>query len=328
MAEYKDFGDFGFGMISQAVNWGLNQASMGIQQSYNRANMNYQNYLNKELMGLQNKYNTDAATMAYERQKALYNQYMTPEAQLMMLQKAGLSPALMYAKGGSSGASMPNVQQAAGTGLPGTGLPSVTALGMNSTLTQALKDVEEYKLMKEEARGKRIENDEKQREFDFGQEIIYQTVEAALENGISQTIKKPIGTRWELQRQAKYESEQETFESIYNKMRNEKDKEGFKWLFYNGEFDTNELFTEEDQNKLFEKNGFLRELKAELNQVTAESDRAQIQAEFEKMSKGSLSDVINTINNINTGNKTIDTIIKMLGQLWLYSTMKGQIIKP
>ena len=321
----KDFGDFGFGMISQMVNWGLNQASMGIQQDYNRANMTYQNYLNKELMGLQNKYNTDAATTAYERQKALYNQYMTPEAQLMMLQKAGLSPALMYAKGGSSGASMPNVQQAAGTGLPGTGLPSVTALGMSSTLAQELKNIEEYKLMKEEARGKRIENDEKQREFDFGQEIIYQTVEAALENGNSQASEKPIGTRWELQRQAKYNSDQETFESVANKMRNEKDKEGLRWLWYNGQFDTNELFTEDEQNKLFEKNGFLRELKAELDQVTAESDKAQIQAEFEKMSKGSLSDVVNTINNINTGNKTIDTIIKMLGQLWLYTTMKGKL---
>lgn len=146
----KDFGDFGFGMISQAVNWGLNQASMGIQQDYNRANMNYQNYLNKELMGLQNQYNTDAATMAYERQKALYNQYMTPEAQLMMLQKAGLSPALMYAKGGSSGASMPNVQQAAGTGLPGTGLPSVTALGMNSTLAQEMKALQESEKIESE----------------------------------------------------------------------------------------------------------------------------------------------------------------------------------
>lgn len=139
----KDFGDFGFGMISQMVNWGLNQASMGIQQDYNRANMNYQNYLNRELMGLQNKYNTDAATMAYERQKALYNQYMTPEAQLMMLQKAGLSPALMYAKGGSSGASMPNVQQAHPTGLPSTGLPSVTALGMSNTLAQEMKALQE-----------------------------------------------------------------------------------------------------------------------------------------------------------------------------------------
>lgn len=146
----KDFGDFGFGMISQAVNWGLNQASMGIQQQYNRANMNYQNYLNQELMGLQNKYNTDAATMAYERQKALYNQYMTPEAQLMMLKKAGLSPALMYAKGGSSGASMPNVQQAAGTGLPGTGLPSVTALGMSSTLAQEMKALQESEKIESE----------------------------------------------------------------------------------------------------------------------------------------------------------------------------------
>lgn len=146
----KDFGDFGFGMLSQAVNWGLNQASMGIQQGYNRANMNYQNYLNEKLMGLQNKYNTDAATMTYARQKALYNQYMTPEAQLMMLQKAGLSPALMYAKGGSSGASMPNVQQAAGTGLPGTGLPSVTALGMSSTLAQEMKALQESEKIESE----------------------------------------------------------------------------------------------------------------------------------------------------------------------------------
>lgn len=146
----KDFGDFGFGMISQMVNWGLNQASMGIQQDYNLANMYNQNLYNKELMGLQNKYNTDAATMAYERQKALYNQYMTPEAQLMMLQKAGLSPALMYAKGGASGASMPNVQQAHPTGLPSTGLPSVTALGMNSTLAQEMKALQESEKIESE----------------------------------------------------------------------------------------------------------------------------------------------------------------------------------
>lgn len=155
----KDFGDFGFGMLSQIVNWGLNQASMGIQQTYNKSNMYDQNVYNKELMGLQNKYNTDAATMAYERQKALYNQYMTPEAQLMMLQKAGLSPALMYAKGGASGASMPNVQQAAGTGLPGTGLPSVTALGMSSTLAQEMKALQENEKIETELERMTAETD-------------------------------------------------------------------------------------------------------------------------------------------------------------------------
>lgn len=138
------------GMLSNVMNWGLNQASASIQQGYNERNLGLQNYYNKELMNLQNAYNRDAAETAYRRQIAMTEAYSTPEAQLKMLQAAGLSPALMYGKGGASGVSVPNVQQAHPTSLPSTGLPSTTALGMNSTLAQEMKTLQETEKIESE----------------------------------------------------------------------------------------------------------------------------------------------------------------------------------
>lgn len=60
------------------------------------------------------EYNERAAQAADARTRSLYRDLMSPSALLSQYKKAGLSPSLMFAGGGASGASLPNGAQGSG----------------------------------------------------------------------------------------------------------------------------------------------------------------------------------------------------------------------
>lgn len=73
-------------------------------------------------------YNEQSAENAYNRQRALMEEYMTPEAQIRHLKAAGLSPSLMYgAGGGTQGVSTPAGGGGGNIQTPTTGI-DVTAI--------------------------------------------------------------------------------------------------------------------------------------------------------------------------------------------------------
>lgn len=82
----------GLGLISGGINYGINQSLMKYSYDLNEA----------------------AAKNADKRQRALYNDFMSPSARIRMLKEAGLSPSL-YADGAGAG-SMGMTQGAQGAG--------------------------------------------------------------------------------------------------------------------------------------------------------------------------------------------------------------------
>lgn len=98
------FGNLGSNVIGGAFN-GLSSVLLG---KYN-ASLNY-------------KYGEMAAEQADKRQRALYEDYLSPAARIMQLKEAGLSPSLFA--DGAGGGSMGLEQGAQGTGASGMGLPT------------------------------------------------------------------------------------------------------------------------------------------------------------------------------------------------------------
>ena len=99
------------------------------------------------------KHNERAAENADKRYRSLYNDLFSWGAQLKQIQEAGLSPSLML--GGASGSGGATAPQGAGAGgvQPGYSITSPAELA-------------QVNLLEEEARGKKIENDNKQEQID------------------------------------------------------------------------------------------------------------------------------------------------------------------
>lgn len=105
MATADFFGNLGTSLLGGAIN-----SIFGSMMADHNAQINY-------------KYNEMAAQQADKRQRALYEDYMSPLARMQQLKQAGLSPAL-YAEGaggGNSGMSM----GAQGSGAGGVGIPNM-----------------------------------------------------------------------------------------------------------------------------------------------------------------------------------------------------------
>ena len=122
---------------------GGNILTAGLNFLFGRANMKKQHEYNKEEtehnLGLQHQYNEASADAADRRQRKLFEDYMTYEAQKRMMREAGLNPALMYGMNGASGSSMPSAAQASGVGagVGGVGLPNVQMADLGNTIASA-----------------------------------------------------------------------------------------------------------------------------------------------------------------------------------------------
>ncbi|QCS36434.1 minor capsid protein [Capybara microvirus Cap3_SP_379] len=112
----------------------------------------------QELLALQNEFNDAQATKAYERQRELYNDFYSWQAQRQQIEEAGLNPALLYGMGGKAGQSTPSVNaaQSAGTGTPSNTLAQAASAGAqiganirNVSADTELKEAEKDKIMQE-----------------------------------------------------------------------------------------------------------------------------------------------------------------------------------
>lgn len=124
------------GIIGGMVNGVMNLANTAMQNDYNKKAAEQAFEYDKELLGLTQGFNAEEAEKARQFQRAFYEDYMTPEAQMSQLKSAGLSPALIYAKGmGSVGQSAPTASAGAsssatrgvplGVGLHHSGIESI-----------------------------------------------------------------------------------------------------------------------------------------------------------------------------------------------------------
>lgn len=76
-------------------------ASVLAQNSANQQNI----ALARETLNRQQAFSEEQANAAYERQIDMYTRFFSPEAQMRQYKEAGLSPGLIYAKGGVGGSS-------------------------------------------------------------------------------------------------------------------------------------------------------------------------------------------------------------------------------
>ena len=79
--------NFGFGLLSSAINWGLQEASNAISHKRNKQTA-------KEFMALENQYLRDNMDYQNKMNIANYNQFESPSAQRRQLIEAGFNPML------------------------------------------------------------------------------------------------------------------------------------------------------------------------------------------------------------------------------------------
>lgn len=133
--------------ISSIVNGIFGMMNTAIQNRYNQAAQAQAHHYDKEILGLTQDFNAEEAEKARSFQRQFYEDYMTPEAQIAQLKSAGLSPALMYAKGmGSVGQTAPTASMGASSSSSRTsplGVGLVQPHGGN--LINDLMNIEEMK---------------------------------------------------------------------------------------------------------------------------------------------------------------------------------------
>ncbi|QCS35988.1 minor capsid protein [Capybara microvirus Cap1_SP_81] len=112
----------------------------------------------QKLLSLQAGVNDQLAENAYQRQRSMYNDFYSWQAQRKQIEEAGLNPALLYGMGGKAGQSTPNVASAttSGVGSPTNSLATTATAGAqlgaqvdNIKADTALKQADTEKRMQE-----------------------------------------------------------------------------------------------------------------------------------------------------------------------------------
>lgn len=141
----------GLGMLE----WG--QQLVGADIAANR-----QHRMNKELQEQQHIYNEESAENADKRTRALYTDFLSPEARVKQYKEAGLNPALMYSGGAAAGGGIGATgAQATTGGANGAGLADTRGMdiaGIMQTQASAENLKADAELKREEAKRLRGEN--------------------------------------------------------------------------------------------------------------------------------------------------------------------------
>ena len=148
--------NFGFGLLSSVINWGLQEASNAISHNRNKKTA-------KEFMALENQYLR--GNMDYQNQMniANYNQFESPAAQRRLLTEAGFNP--MLAQNNFSGS----------VGSASASAPHQSAPQTSPTQIQPFALAENYmslKSMKLQLKNQELQNEQLQVNIDNSRNFI------------------------------------------------------------------------------------------------------------------------------------------------------------
>lgn len=120
---------------------GLLEAALGVTSAINAYNV--QNHLTGNQIE-SNEWSAEQASLAYDRQKEFYEDYLSAPAQVRQYKEAGLNP--MMLAGGAAGSTAPSVPQASAPSAPSTNFSDVLTSMLSYKIKSRELDIKEQEL--------------------------------------------------------------------------------------------------------------------------------------------------------------------------------------
>ena len=115
---------------------GMMAVNLGAEQISADANTKRQYEMQKKLYDIAAQQQRQMTEFNYQKAGEWFDKYQSPEAQIGMMKKAGLNPALMYGKGGAGGST------ASAPGAANVNAPQAASNYSNTTNMAAYRDWE------------------------------------------------------------------------------------------------------------------------------------------------------------------------------------------
>lgn len=269
-----------------------------------------QNHQNAKIAGLMQERNYQFGEMqadnADRRTRALYYDLYAPEAKVTQLEQAGLNPALMYSGAGAGGQSSTAGAQG---GSVNVGAPQMQNLGLMEGALMAseikLNQAQANKL-NAEAEDKNLDVKGKQREWEWSEKHAVEEVTINVNNERITELRDTGKSKWEIKRELEYKRDKAFNYLEKNRFDNE------NWLeVYRG-------ITNQDS-----KDNIIEEYKSKLNLLKNQELQSEFETKLQEYKKKSVTDLLDLMKNgINTGNKTVDAVLKSAIPIMVMSMLK------
>lgn len=275
----------------------------GVQVQENKKNRAQE----REMLGLQQGYNEQAANRADERTRALYNDLYSPQAKVQQLKNAGLSVGLMYGTGGAGGTTSTSGAQAAPASQQAQSQKSpLENANLGLLMSQIAVNAAQAKKLNTEAEDKKLDVKGKEREWEWSEKHAIQEVTINVNNKRITELRDTGLSKWEIKRELEYKRDKAFDYLQQNKYDNE------RWLeVYRG-------ITNEDS-----KDNLIEEYKSKISLLKNQELQSQFETKLQEYKKKSVTDLLDLMKNgIDTGNKTIDAVLKSAIPIMVMSMLK------
>ena len=275
----------------------------GVQVQENKKNRAQE----REMLGLQQGYNEQAANRADERTRALYNDLYSPQAKVQQLKNAGLSVGLMYGTGGAGGTTSTSGAQATPASQQAQSQKSpLENANLGLLMSQIAVNAAQAKKLNTEAEDKKLDVKGKEREWEWSEKHAIQEVTINVNNKRITELRDTGLSKWEIKRELEYKRDKAFDYLQQNKYDNE------RWLeVYRG-------ITNEDS-----KDNLIEEYKSKISLLKNQELQSQFETKLQEYKKKSVTDLLDLMKNgIDTGNKTIDAVLKSAIPIMVMSMLK------
>ena len=246
-------------------------------------------------------YGEMAANSADARARALFKDLYSPEAKVKQLKDAGLSVGLMYGQGGAGGTSSTAGAMGQGAG----GQQAKQPLGILQSAELGLM-LAQAKKLNAEAEDKSLDVKMKQREWEWSEKHAVEEVTINVNNERITELRNTGLSKWEIKRELEYKRDKAFDYLQKNRFDNE------NWLeVYRG-------ITNQDS-----KDNIIEEYKSKLNLLKNQELQSEFETKLQEYKKKSITDLLDLMKNgIDTGNKTVDAVLKSAIPILVMSMLK------
>lgn len=275
----------------------------GVQSRENEKNREHE----REMLSLQQGYNEQSANRSDERTRALYSDLYSPQARVQQLREAGLSVGMMYGTGGAGGTSSTSGAQAAPASQQAQSQKSpLENANLGLLMSQIAVNAAQAKKLNTEAEDKDLDVKGKQREWQWSEEHAVQEVTTEVNNETITELKDTGLSKWEIKRELEYKRDKAFNYLEKNRFDNQ------NWLeVYRG-------ITNEDS-----KDNIIEEYKSKLSLLKNQELQSEFETKLQEYKKKSVTDLLGLMKSgIDTGNKTIDAVLKSAIPIMVISMLK------